>query len=71
MCTSHKVFKESAKNYMLTDVDVASRHKVARVLRTSKMSKVTFVFEALYKKGGVFEYPKVKMFYSKTVRCCL
>lgn len=40
---------------MLTDVDVASRHKVARVLRTSKMSKVTFVFEAIYKKGSVFE----------------
>ena len=37
----------------------ASRYKVARALRTKKSSEIAFVLEAIYKKGGVFKYPKV------------
>ena len=44
---------------MLTGVDVASRYKVARPLKTKEASEVAFVLEAIYKKGGVFKYPKV------------
>ena len=40
-------------------VDVALRYKVARPLGTKKSSKAVFVLEAIYKKGGVFKYPKV------------
>ena len=40
-------------------VDVASGYKVARALRTKKASEVSFVLEAIYKKGGGFKYPKV------------
>ena len=29
-----------------------------RTLMTKKSSKVTFVLEAIYKKDGVFKYPK-------------
>ena len=43
---------------MLTSVDVASRHKVARALRAKKATEVAFVLEAIYKKCGVFKYPK-------------
>ena len=45
--------------YILTGINVASRYKVARPLRTKKSSEVAFVLEAIYKKGGVFKYPKV------------
>ena len=44
--------------YILTGSNVASRYKVARLLRTKKLSAVAFVLEAIYKKGGVFKYPK-------------
>ena len=44
--------------YILTGIDVASRYKVARPLRTKKSSEVAFVLEAIYKKGIVFKYPK-------------
>ena len=37
---------------------MASRYKVARPLRTKKTSGITFVLEAIYKKSGVFKYPK-------------
>ena len=40
-------------------VDVASKYKVARALRTKKPIEVTVVLEAIYKKGCVFKYPKV------------
>ena len=40
----------------MTGVDVASRYKVAK---SKKSSEVAFVLEAIYKKGGVFNYPKV------------
>ena len=44
--------------YILTGVDVASRYKVARALRSKKADEVAFVLEAIYKKGGDFKYPK-------------
>ena len=40
-------------------IDVASRCKVARALRTKKAIEVAVVLEAIYKKGCVFKYPKV------------
>ena len=55
----HSVFEGSTYKYILTDVDVASRYKVARALRSKKASEVSFVLEAIYKKGDVFKYPKV------------
>ena len=55
----HNVFEGNTYKYILTGVDVASRHKVARPLRTKKSSELGFVLEAIYKKGGVFKYPKV------------
>ena len=44
--------------YILTVIDVASRYKVARALRSKKADEVAFVLEAIYKKGGDFKYPK-------------
>ena len=55
----HNVFEGNTYKFILTGVDVASRYKVPRPLRTKKSSKVAFVLEAIYKKGGVFKYPKV------------
>ena len=45
--------------YILTGVDVASRYKVARALRSKEADEVAFVLEAIYKKGGDFKYPKI------------
>ena len=39
--------------------NVASRYKAAKALRTTKRSKVAFALETIYRKGGVFKYPKV------------
>ena len=55
----HNAFEGNTYKYILTGVDVASRYKVPRPLRIKKLSKITFVLEAIYKKGGVFKYPKV------------
>ena len=56
----HNVFEGNTYKYILSDVDVASRYKVARSFRTKKSSKVAFVLGAIYKKkGGFFKYPKV------------
>ena len=55
----HNVFEGNTYKYILTGIDVASRYKVSRPLRTKKSSKVAFVLEAIYKKCGVFKYPKV------------
>ena len=55
----HNLFEENTFKYILTDADVASRYKVTRALRTKKASEVAFVLKAIYKKGGVFKYPKV------------
>ena len=55
----YNVFEGNTYKYILTGIDVASRYKVARPLKTKKSSEVAFVLEAIYKKGGVFKYPKV------------
>ena len=52
----HNNFGGNTYKYILTGVDVASN---IRWLRTTKASEVAFVLEAIYKKGGVFEYPEV------------
>ena len=54
----HNLFEGNMYKYILTDTDVASRYKVARSLTTKKSSEVSFVLEGIYKKGGVFKYPK-------------
>ena len=54
----HNLFEGNMYKYILTDIDVASRYKVARSLTTKKSSEVSFVLEGIYKKGGVFKYPK-------------
>ena len=54
----HKLFEGNTYKYILTGIDVASRYKVARPLGTKKSSEGAFVLEAIYKKGGVFKYPK-------------
>ena len=54
----HNLFEGNTYNYILTGIDVASRYKVARPLRTKKSSEVAFALEAIYKKGDVFKYPK-------------
>ena len=56
---AHNLFEGNTYKYILTGIDVASRYKVARPLKTKKSSEVAFVLEAIYKKGGVFKYPKV------------
>ena len=55
----HNLFEGNTYKYILTGIDVASRYKVAKPLRTKKSSEVAFVPEAIYKKGGVFKYLKV------------
>ena len=55
---SHNLFEGNTYKYILTGIDVTSRYKVARPLSTEKSSEVAFVLEAIYKKGGVFKYPK-------------
>ena len=45
--------------YIVTGIGVASRYNVARPLKSKNSSEVAFVLEAIYKKSGVFKYPKV------------
>ena len=52
------LFEGNTYKYILTGIDVASRCKVARPLRTKKSREVGYVLEAIYKKSGVFKYPK-------------
>ena len=54
----HNIFEGNTYKYILTGIDVASRYKVARPLRTRKSREVAFVLPAIDKKGGVFKYPK-------------
>ena len=56
---SHNLFEGNTYKYALTGIDVASRYKIARPLRTKKSSEVAFVLEVIYKKGDVFKCPKV------------
>ena len=55
----HNLFEGNTYKYVLTGIDVSSRYKVARLLRTKTSSEVAFVLKAIYKKGGVVKYPKV------------
>ena len=55
----HNVFKGNTYKYILTGIDVASRFKVARPLKTKKSNEVALELKAIYKKSGVFKYPKV------------
>ena len=55
----HKLFEGNTYKFILTGIDVASRYKVASPLRTKKSSEVAFVLETIYKKAGVFKYPKI------------
>ena len=54
----HNHFEGNKYKYILTAIDFTSRYKFARPLRTKKSSEVAFVLEAIYKKGGVFKYPR-------------
>ena len=54
----HNLFEGKRYEYILTGIDVASRYKVSRPLRTKKSSEVAFVLEEIYKKGGLFKCPK-------------
>ena len=54
----HNLFQGNTYKYVLTGSNVASRCKVTRPLRTKNSSEVAFVLEAIYKKIGVFQYPK-------------
>ena len=54
----HNLFKGNMYKYILKAIVVASRYKVTRPLRTKKSSEVAFVLKAIYKKGGVFKYPR-------------
>ena len=55
----HNIFEGNMYKYILTAIDVASRYKVTRALTTKISSEIAFVLESIYKKGGVFKYPKV------------
>ena len=55
----HNLFEGNTYKYILTCTDITSRYKVARPLRTKTSSAVAFVLGAIYKKGGVFKYPKI------------
>ena len=46
----HNLFEGNTYKYILTGIDIASRYKVARPLRTKKSSEVPFLLEAIYKK---------------------
>ena len=59
LCIPHNSFERNTYKYILTGVDVASRYKVARPVRSKKSSEVAFLFEAIYKKSSVFKYSKI------------
>ena len=52
----HNLFEGNA--YILTGIDVASRYKVGRPLKTKKSSEVAFVLKSVFKKSDVFKYPE-------------
>ena len=54
----HNLFEGNTNKYILTGIDIASRYKVARPLRTKKSREVTFSLEAICKRSGVFKFPK-------------
>ena len=52
------LFEGNTYKYILTGIDVVSRYKVAKPIKIKGSSEVAFVLEAIYKRGGVFRYPK-------------
>ena len=54
---THNPFEGNTYKYILTGIDVASRYKVARPLKTKKLSEIAFLLEVIYKNGCVFKYP--------------
>ena len=52
----HKVYQKTYK-YNLNVIDVASRYKASRPLKTKKASEVAEMFKDIYKKGPL-KYPK-------------
>ena len=55
----HNLFEGNTYKYILRGIGVASRYKVPRPIRTKISSEIAFVLGAIYKKGGMFKYPKV------------
>ena len=55
----HNLFEGNTYKHILRGIDVASRYKVTRPLRTKKSSEVAFVLEQIFKNGAVYKYPKV------------
>ena len=55
----HNLFQGNKHKYILTGINVASRYKVSRLLKTKKSSEVAFMLEAIYKKDGMFKYLEV------------
>ena len=50
----HNVFEGNTYKYILTGIDVASRYKFARLLKTKKPTELAFVLEAVYKKWRAY-----------------
>ena len=59
LCMLFDVFDGNTFKYILIGNDIASRYKVASVLRTNKASKVAFLSEVMCKRAGVFKYPQI------------
>ena len=56
----HDKFQGSVYKYILTGVDVASRYKVAKPLRTKKASDVAFLLKNIYEsKDNPLKWPEV------------
>ena len=56
----HDKFQGSTYKYLLTGVDVASRYKVAKPLRTKKASDVAFLLKNIYEsKANPLTWPEV------------
>ena len=56
----HDKFQGSVYKYILTGVDVASRYKVAKPLRTKKASDVAFLLKNIYEsKANPLKWPEV------------
>ena len=56
----HDKFQGSTYKYILTGVDVASRYKVAKPLRTKKASDVAFLLKTMYEsKANPLTWPEV------------
>ena len=52
----HNLFEGNPYKHILPSINVASRYKVAKPLRTKKSSKVAFVLQKIYKNGAVLKY---------------